>query len=467
MSSRERKRLERAYLAKLRERLSSIKLHVFVRREDQVLVVRPLTVYHVNEVVVDFLEPIYAVRKVRVESLVRALAGKYRLSEFRVLQLFHQVLDDVSALVSQRPCDVKYFRAQPLQTTKVLWPTMAEISLTERCNNACQFCYLGCPDDNFVPRPPLAVEQFEAVIDKLWRQAKVPSLNFTGGEPTLSPALPELVQHAADLGFKVVVITNGRRLADESYLRDLIDAGVNGFQVSIEAADAGLHDSLVGVEGAFEQTVEGIRNCAALQRVDPTPEFWVSTNTTLTRLNRERVHELPPFVKDLGAKSMSMNVIIWTGSATKKRSELGVYYSELGPTVRRVKRVADGAGIKFSWLSPTPYCLFNPVMEGFGYKGCSCYGGLVSVAPNGDLIPCSSAPPHWPAAGNLLEDDFWSAWNSPVAQRHRAHAFAPTACKRRCDDFDICGGACPIYWEFLGTGELEREMELVGGTFKN
>ncbi|MHA1731571.1 MAG: radical SAM protein [Promethearchaeota archaeon] len=465
LDERSKKRVLRTYWENLEDRLESIKLHIFARRDDMVLVVRPLTMYHVNEFVVDFLEPLYTVRGLKLKSLVAMLGKKYSLTEFQVLKEFHQILDDISALIRQDPTHVMHSEIRPLRTLKVLWPTMAEISITESCNNRCRFCYMGCPGEDFQPKMSASVEEFELVIDKLWYQAKTPSLNFTGGEPTTFRELPELVQHAAELGFKVVVITNGRRLADESYLLDLIDSGVNGFQVSIEAAEPELHDHIVNVEGAWAETVRGIKNCVKHQTVSPAPDFWVSTNTTISKLNRHAVTKIPAFVAGLGAKSMSMNMIIWSGLAMKKRAELGVYYSDIGPTIRAVKYEAEQAGIKFSWLSPTAYCLFNPVMEGLGYKGCSCYGGLVSIDCQGNIIPCSSALPHWGTIGNLVHRDFWELWNSEEARGYREHRHAPESCRTRCPDFDVCGGACPIYWEVLGTDEIEREMALVGGTF--
>ena len=48
--------------------------------------------------------------------------------------------------------------------------------------------------------------------DKIRQQAKVPSVSFTGGEPTLRPDLPELVRHAKQLGLRVNLITNGTRV---------------------------------------------------------------------------------------------------------------------------------------------------------------------------------------------------------------------------------------------------------------
>lgn len=251
----------------LQQRLDGIERHIFVRRPDLTLLVRPLTVCHVNEYIIDFLEPLYRVRGIRVPALIKVILAKYPLSEVEILQRYHALLDDISALIRQDYINVKNMEVRPLQGIKDLLPTMGEIAITEVCNNRCRFCYMGL-DTEYTPRKPLTMEEFKVVIDRIWFEAQAPSLNFTGGEPTLSRDLPGLLQHAAGLGFKTVVITNGRRLADDAYLRELISAGVNGFQVSIEAADPATHDTMVGIDGAWAETVQGIKNCQARMKTD-------------------------------------------------------------------------------------------------------------------------------------------------------------------------------------------------------
>ncbi len=452
----------------LQQRLDGIERHIFVRRPDLTLVVRPLTVYHVNEYIVDFLEPLYRVRGIRVPALLKIIQAKYPLSEGEVLQRYHALLDDISALVRQDYASVKNTAVRPLQGIKDLLPTMGEIAITEVCNNRCRFCYMGL-DTEYAPRKPLAPEEFKVIIDRIWFEAQAPSLNFTGGEPTLSRDLPDLLQHAAGLGFKTVVITNGRRLADDAYLGELIAAGVNGFQVSIEAADATTHDGMVGMDGAWAETVQGIKNCKARMKTDAvtgSPEFWVSTNTTISKINRDVLHLLPAFVKEIGAKSMSANMIIWSGLALKHAAAIGTYYTDIGPSIRQLRASAEEAGIKFTWLSPTGYCFFNPVIEGYGYKGCSCCGGMVAVDCQGWVIPCSSTPPNWGRVGNLVTTPFKDVWGSELAWKFRNKEYAPDACKTKCADYDVCGGACPLYWHFVGTKELDEELARVGGTFK-
>jgi len=107
------------------------------------------------------------------------------------------------------------------------------------------------------------------------------------------------------------------------------------------------------------------------------------------------------------------------------------------------------------WYSPTPFCLFNPVAHGLGGKACAACDGLLSVSPQGDVLPCSSLPE---PVGNLLEQDFRSVWNSPRAEYYKSKGYAHEIC-RACEDFDICCGACPLYWRAFGYEELSAARE--------
>ena len=99
------------------------------------------------------------------------------------------------------------------------------------------------------------------------------------------------------------------------------------------------------------------------------------------------------------------------------------------------------------WYSPVPYCLFNPVTHGLGSKSCACVDGLLSVAPDGELLPCSS---YERGIGNLLERPFEELWFTREALYWRRKEFLPPVC-RGCEMSHICCGACPLYWAAHGS----------------
>jgi radical SAM protein with 4Fe4S-binding SPASM domain len=134
---------------------------------------------------------------------------------------------------------------------------------------------------------------------------------------------------------------------------------------------------------------------------------------------------------------------------------LFVPYSAIGPVVDTVKKVADRLGLEFFWYSPTPHCHYNPIARGLGNKSCAAMDGLLSVSPQGDVLPCSSYPE---PVGNLLKQEFEDVWFSNRASFFKNKRYAPAECGG-CSHFTACQAACPLYWRYAGTSELARGRE--------
>jgi radical SAM protein with 4Fe4S-binding SPASM domain len=94
-----------------------------------------------------------------------------------------------------------------------------------------------------------------------------------------------------------------------------------------------------------------------------------------------------------------------------------------------------------------PYCLFNSVAHGLGSQSCAAADGLLSIAPDGQVLPCSSFEE---GIGSLLKEEFASIWNRREARYWRNKDFLPPGCKG-CELVDLCCGACPLYWDEQGT----------------
>jgi radical SAM protein with 4Fe4S-binding SPASM domain len=159
---------------------------------------------------------------------------------------------------------------------------------------------------------------------------------------------------------------------------------------------------------------------------------------------------MPSFVKNiLNNERFSMNLVIPTGSGALHPG-VPVKYSEIAPRLENIIENSKAQGVEFMWYSPVPMCMFNSILHNLGNKGCSACDGLISIAPNGDVLPCASyADP----VGNLLKQDFTAIWQSVGAARYRAKSLAHPGCKS-CDHFHICNGACPLYWQHMGFTEL-------------
>ncbi len=422
--------------------MSEIKDYFFVRPEDNLLILRPNKVMHLNTTARTMLQML--LNNETPESVVEHLTSNFEVESQKVLNDLALFVDDLRNIVSGNQNIYAYQTARilPFGVGQIKYPVLSEIALTYRCNNKCRFCYAYSP---YRESGELTTEEVKRVIDILADDAKVPSLSFTGGEPTLRKDLFELIQYGRDKGLRMNLITNGILSSDKKFVEKLVAADLNSAQVSIEGPDAATHDFIVGNAGAFEKTVQGIRNLRET-------EIYTHCNTTICKPNVSKLEDLVDFHADvLDLSYFSMNMVIYTGSAAKMREELQVTFSEIGEIVKRVQRRAKKKQIQFVWYAPTPVCLFNPIAHGLGAKMCAACDGLISIDPEGGVLPCSSFSN---PVGNILADGFEKVWNNRAAKFWRGKEYAPEGCKE-CKDFGYCHGACPLYFDVMDFDEIQ------------
>ncbi len=140
--------------------------------------------------------------------------------------------------------------------------TYHQIFVGSHCNNAC----IACPSRD--RERACQLKALTAQIDQIDRSdglADCQNVALVGGEPLLYNGLLPLVAHARHRGAKrIKLVTNGRRLADRSFLERLLEEGCRIFDVKIWGSTAHTHDAVTGVSGSFDETMQGMNNLADL-----------------------------------------------------------------------------------------------------------------------------------------------------------------------------------------------------------
>jgi radical SAM protein with 4Fe4S-binding SPASM domain len=426
------------------ELMASARPHLMVRPEDDLLILVPNTPIKLNRTAVRLLAPMVHERAGIADVLAREGDSPRRRAEI------HAFFTDLKAWIEGRLGEGEGRRAvlrEPFTADFCRYPVLSEVALTYRCNLSCGFCYAGCGvagvPEGWSEERVMTDDAVCRVLDVIRHDARCPSVSFTGGEPTLRPALPRLVRHAKALGLKVNLISNGQRL-DERRAAELAHAGLDSAQLSLEGPTAAAHDALVGRAGAFDRLWHGLDRLRARG-------VRVHTNTTVTRRNLEQLEAIVDLVSDRGLGRLTMNLVIPCGSAGGEAS-LAVRYADAGAVVLRLRSRAQARGVQLIWYSPLPLCLFNTVAHGLGNRGCAAADGLLHVNPAGDVLPCSSFG-HHETLGSLLRQPFEEVWQSRAARFFRAKQMMPSSC-RGCGEAAFCQGACVLYWRETGLGEL-------------
>jgi heme d1 biosynthesis radical SAM protein NirJ len=129
-------------------------------------------------------------------------------------------------------------------------------NLIRRCNLRCVHCYSDSRDQEYPGE--LTTEEGKRFIDHM-ADFGVPTVLFSGGEPLMRPDLFELAAYAREKGLRCVLSTNGT-LIDEKTAQRIKEAGFAYVGVSIDGLEE-VHDRIRGEKGAFQRTLQGIRNC--------------------------------------------------------------------------------------------------------------------------------------------------------------------------------------------------------------
>ncbi len=135
-----------------------------------------------------------------------------------------------------------------LRTWAARNPVWCAWQVTYRCNFRCHFC--GYWHDPLGLKPEPTVAQFADGARRLASLGTV-MISLAGGEPLLRTDLPEIVRAIGRWHFPFVT-TNGWFVREDS-AADLMRSGLWGASISIDYADASVHDSRRGMQGAWQQ----------------------------------------------------------------------------------------------------------------------------------------------------------------------------------------------------------------------
>jgi radical SAM protein with 4Fe4S-binding SPASM domain len=425
--------------------VDKIRPYVHVRLTDNVLIRLPNHAFKLNNTGAQVLHHIF--HGGSIEDILKARSFDHDLPA----QLY-SFFTDLTQMLSSSVCDAYHspsLQRVPFDLGYIELPVLSEIALTWRCNIKCRFCYASCtcisePDDGN-GKEELSTGDVKRVLEMIRRDAEVPSVSFTGGEPMLRDDIIDLIAYASgSLNMRVNLITNGTLITQRT-AKELRAAGLASAQVSIESPNPEVHDHIVGFKNSFRASLNGL---LALKNEG----ILVHPHATLCRLNMQSLEEMARFAKSLGIERFSLNMIIPAGRGTAP--DLTLKYSEIKNIVLKIKSASEAEGVRFMWYSPTPMCLFNPVAHQMGNKGCSACEGLLSIDPFGRLLPCSS----WKEpVGNLLQEGFQALWFGDRARFLREKGAAHPGC-RDCEHFAVCHGACPLYFKVHGYDELEEPL---------
>lgn len=282
-------------------------------------------------------------------------------------------------------------------------------------------------------------------------------VGITGGEPLLRKDLFEIISHIKKIGLKASIITDGH-LLDSSVYEKIIR---NEVRVSISIDGGESTDDQIRGKGAYNKAVSAIEklsNAGLLNCLVYTFSNITNTKNNLTVKDFTHVLDL---AKKYGARwviyhgfipytnnknrlradptpqqyEWALNKLYDLNSVYKGKPEINVYCPFYA-------RIAKQRGI------PN----FNKWFNNF-FLGRCFFGKFMSIAENGDAIPCSFNDIH--RFGNIKEKNIDTIWSELRNSEFFSNVRNKTNLRGKCgvcEYQDICGG-CRTAAEYY-TGDI-------------
>ena len=144
------------------------------------------------------------------------------------------------------------------------------------------------------------------MIDDIASMTPRPIIVFTGGDCFERGDLFELVEHAIGVGLRVGVAPSvTERLTRETMSR-LYEAGVRSVSISLDGSTPASHDTLRGIPGHFEKTLEALAMLVEMG-------FRIQVNTTVMRRNAHELADVAHLLENLGVGIWEVFFLVGVG----------------------------------------------------------------------------------------------------------------------------------------------------------
>jgi organic radical activating enzyme len=332
------------------------------------LIVNASTVLRLNQTAAELAY--HLVQQTPVELVGQQLAARYHIAPEAAAKDFLDFKERLDILVNTPDLDPVGFLGFERST-----PYSAAVSAPYRLDCALTYQLNEENSAHLAPRErvkrELLTEEWQIMLDKAWK-AGIPHVVFTGGEPTLRPDLPELIAYTERTGMVCGLLTDGVRLSDPYYLRQVLQAGLDYVMLLLDPVDPAAWEAL--------------RDLLA-------EDISTTVHLTLTLDNSAEIPALFDRLKFMGVKLIS----------------LSTDEPALHETQRALRDLAAEVGLSLVWDIPVPYSAFHPVaLETPADEQPQAAGrAWLYIEPDGDVLPAQGVDT---VMGNLLSEPWEAIW---------------------------------------------------------
>lgn len=329
-------------------------------------------------------------------------------------------------------------------------PFLVVWNFTYKCNLSCKHCYSSSGKSL---KKELSTKEALRVVDQI-ANFGVTSLAFSGGEPLMRKDFFEVARHAVESGLYVSLATNGT-LLNEVNVSKLKEIGVHYVEVSLDGIEAKSHDFFRGKTGAFDQTLQGLKNC-----IDK--KICTCIAVTATKRNLKEIPAILDMAENMGIERFTLFNFVPTGRgkdivaadpSPQEREEILFYLNKKlceDPKIAILSTTPQLARVAMQSNSPTQEDIIMPLAHMEAAKiskramaladfigGCGAGRFYIAISPEGNVQPCVFMPL---TVGNLKKNKLAEIWSkSQVFNDLRDRQKLKGRCGK-CNFKFICGG---------------------------
>jgi AdoMet-dependent heme synthase len=322
--------------------------------------------------------------------------------------------------------------------------------ITRACALACRHCRAEAAPN----ADPMQLSFDEGVA--LLHQIKefgspMPQLILTGGDPLARPDLLSLIDEAHDLGISVSITPAATPKLTREVLVRLQQHSVEGLGLSLDGSNARNHDSIRGVPGTFDRTLQAMRWAQELA-------MPLQVNTLVSAETADDIPAIYELLKSYGVTRWSLFFLISVGRgkvlqpmAPEDGEKLMSWIYETSQKAPFVIATTEAPSYRRVALEK----MREEGMTGEEIKSSGAYRsfgirdghGIVFVSHTGEICPAGFLPV---VAGNVRQQSVVDVYrNAPIFRS----LHDPTTFEGRCGKCQyhaLCGGSRSRAFEATG-----------------
>ena len=228
-------------------------------------------------------------------------------------------------------------------------PKNLTLTLTYRCNQNCIMCSIR--NNDMDKKYELSIDEVKNIIEQM-KEMRIPELVLTGGEPVLLDYFFDICNYAFNNGIRVIAITNG--CYPKQYVDKIIASKIDHIQISFDGASANTHDSIRGIKGGFDLTVNNIKTLIKAGKS-------VGLTCTVMNQNFSELLDIAHLAKSLGATRLAIRPVHLDNTDPrnfKTDSNIWVPEDKLGEFCAVIDRLKE-------FNNKTGFIDFNPDLDWF------------------------------------------------------------------------------------------------------